>query len=252
MYLFDKVLLDRTYSALKFVLHAHNYISDKYFLQILHFVKRRRCVLMFQKKKKAVIMLSTMHFTPSIESTLTAKPEIIKYYNKTKGGVDNMDKLLGEYTCKRRTSRWPLSLFFNAIDVAALASYIIYMEHNIEFTSTDRRRHFLKDLSLQLSMENIKQRAKNSKVMAKAHTRTAIDIILGKEIETSVRPETSNVQRDKSGRIAVAGSCKICSKLRLKQRKTRKICSICSIPICNSHSVNRPVCTNCLQDDQHN
>lgn len=124
------------------------------------------------------------------------------------------------------------------------------MEHKAQFTSTDRRRQFLKDLSLQLSNENIKQRAKNSKVMAKINTRTAIEIILGKEFETSVKPVTSNVHRDKSGRIRVARSCKICSKLRMKQRKTRKICSNCSIPICNSHSVNRPLCTNCLQDDQ--
>ncbi|XP_069592446.1 piggyBac transposable element-derived protein 4-like [Ranitomeya imitator] len=53
------------------------------------------------KKNKSVVLLSSMHMTGEVEETLAAKPEIIKYYNITKGGVDVMDKMLGEYTVKR-------------------------------------------------------------------------------------------------------------------------------------------------------
>ena len=64
------------------------------------------------KKKKAVVLLSSMHMSAEVEETQSAKPEIIKYYNKTKGGVDTMDKMLDEYIVKRRTLRWPLAIFF--------------------------------------------------------------------------------------------------------------------------------------------
>ena len=59
-----------------------------------------------------------------------SKPEIIHYYNKTKGCVDNMDKMLKHYSTKRRTLRWPLALFYNMLDVACLSTYIIYKENN--------------------------------------------------------------------------------------------------------------------------
>lgn len=189
-------------------------------------------------------MLSTMHTKPVTEPTTAAKPEIITYYNQTKGGVDNMDKLLGEYTSKRRTCRWPLALFFNIIDVAALAAYIVYMEYNAQFISTDRRRLFLKDLSFELCKDNIERRAKNSNVIKIDSTRSAIQVVLGRDISTTA---VTNVEtRDKNGRIAVVGSCYLCSKLTKKQRKTRKACKNCFKPICNEHSINRPICNNCL------
>ena len=63
------------------------------------------------KKKKTVVLLSSMHISGQVEETQSAKPEIIKYYNETKGGVDAMDKMLSEYTVKRRTLRWLLAFF---------------------------------------------------------------------------------------------------------------------------------------------
>ena len=41
-----------------------------------------------------------MHMSAEVEEKQSANPEIIKYYNKTKDGVDTMDKMLGEYTVK--------------------------------------------------------------------------------------------------------------------------------------------------------
>jgi Transposase IS4 len=198
------------------------------------------------KKKKAVVMLSTMHMTPMVEDTETSKPEIITYYNKTKGGVDNMDKLLGEYTCKRRTCRWPLALFYNCIDVAALAAYIIYMEHNPMFRSTDRRRKFLRDLSTQLCMPNIEVRMTNPIIIGKIFIRAAIQDIVGHEIHPLVGSGSSAVQqRDSSGRIAVVGSCYICRDLSQKRRKTRKACSVCHTAVCDEHSISKTMCQNC-------
>ena len=65
-----------------------------------------------------------------VEETHSAKLEIIKYYNKTKGSVGTMDKMLGEYTLKQQSLLWPLAFFYNMIDVTGLACYVIYREHN--------------------------------------------------------------------------------------------------------------------------
>ena len=41
-----------------------------------------------------------------------------------------MDQMLGTYTCKRKSHRWPLALFYNMLDVMALADHIIYADKN--------------------------------------------------------------------------------------------------------------------------
>ncbi|KAK1124279.1 hypothetical protein K0M31_006651 [Melipona bicolor] len=44
-------------------------------------------------------------------------------YNATKNGVDVLDKVVREYSCRRCTRRWPLSLFMHFIDIAAYSFY---------------------------------------------------------------------------------------------------------------------------------
>ncbi|KAM4025402.1 piggyBac transposable element-derived protein 4-like isoform 1-T1 [Anomaloglossus baeobatrachus] len=110
------------------------------------------------KKEKSVILLSAMHHDCSVDSNnQKLKPEIILHYNATKGGVDKMDEMVGEYSCKRQTKRWPVVLFLNMLDVAALNSFIIYTETHLEFHTQrkDRRHIFLKDLCHDLVMPHM-------------------------------------------------------------------------------------------------
>lgn len=200
------------------------------------------------KKNKSVILLSTMHTTGQVDDTTVAKPEIIKYYNQTKGGVDTMDKMLGEYTVKRRTNRWPLAFFFNTIDVGGLASYCIYKEHNPNFRATDQRRRFLKDLAHDMCLPAIQMRSLIPKVVGNYFTRQSLEMVLGRQIiEPIVTPAGEQPRRDASGRVMVVGSCQICRELKLKQRKTRKACKSCCKPVCNEHSVDQTICKKCCQ-----
>ena len=200
---------------------------------------------MFQKKNKSVILLSTTHMIDDVEQTATAKPEIIKYYNQTKGGVDTMDKILSEYTVKRRTNRWPLAFFYNMIDIAALSAYIIYTEHNQRFNSTDLRRRFLKELANQLCMPAIEIRTSIPKVAGNHFTRSAMEMVLGRKIHQLISISNDLPPRNASGRIQIVGSCQVCRELNHKQRKTRKACSTCSKPVCNEHSKNKVICEKC-------
>ncbi|UYV74496.1 hypothetical protein LAZ67_11003685 [Cordylochernes scorpioides] len=85
------------------------------------------------KKSKAVQLLSTMHSTPTIdeESGFKLKPEIVTFYNLTKGGVDMVNQMCGTYSVGRRTNRWPLCLFFDLLNVAGINSGIIFKSLNI-------------------------------------------------------------------------------------------------------------------------
>ena len=56
----------------------------------------------------------------SITEEEDKKPQIILDYNKYKGGVDTMDHLATIYSCIRNTRRWPMTLFFNMLDVGQL------------------------------------------------------------------------------------------------------------------------------------
>ncbi|XP_071056574.1 piggyBac transposable element-derived protein 4-like [Onthophagus taurus] len=104
------------------------------------------------KKGKLVTLLSIMHDIGKISNDKKKKPQIILDYNKTKSGVDTMDKLLRTYTVKRQTRRWPVTIFYNMIDVSALNAYIIWIHQNDDWKAKKgyKRREFLKQLGKEL------------------------------------------------------------------------------------------------------
>ena len=77
------------------------------------------------KTNRVVNMLSTMHSQPEIKSTSDQKPSIILFYNRTKGGVDPLDRMVRSYSTKRMARRRPLVLFYNMIDVSTINVFII-------------------------------------------------------------------------------------------------------------------------------
>lgn len=83
-------------------------------------------------KNKNVLLLSTLHNTGEVEKE-TNEPNIILDYNQTKFGVDTLNHLVRLYTCKRKSLRWPIVLFFNLIDVATVAAYRLYGFSNDEW-----------------------------------------------------------------------------------------------------------------------
>ncbi|TWW66962.1 hypothetical protein D4764_02G0000030 [Takifugu flavidus] len=90
--------------------------------------------------------MSTLHGDGRICDQEHHKPEIIMDYNATKGGVDNMDKLVTAYSGKQRTRRWPLVIFF---DISAYNGFVIWMALNPEWKreKLQKRRLFPEDLA---------------------------------------------------------------------------------------------------------
>ena len=68
-----------------------------------------------------------MHRSPDLDqTTVKKKPEIVLFYNKTKVGVDCFDQMARLYTTRSATRRWPMSVWGNMLDIAAINAWILY------------------------------------------------------------------------------------------------------------------------------
>ncbi|XP_029973968.1 piggyBac transposable element-derived protein 4-like isoform X5 [Salarias fasciatus] len=100
------------------------------------------------KRKKSVCLLSSMHSEVQTENTAKRKPNTVTLYNTTKCDVDAMDQMLREYTVRRGTQRWPVAVFYNMIDMAALNAHVLRQACTGE---KDRRVDFLVKLAKELA-----------------------------------------------------------------------------------------------------
>jgi len=73
--------------------------SRQEFSSLNGFLKNCTLVSYVSKKRKAVILLSTMHHAPNVASDKIMKPEIILDYNMTKGEVDTYDQMIHKQHC---------------------------------------------------------------------------------------------------------------------------------------------------------
>ena len=168
------------------------------------------------KKNKSVVLLSTLHRDGSIDEE-TGKPEIITYYNQSKGGVDTLDQLIRCYSCKGKPNRWPVALFYNMLDIAAYNSYLLYANRHPEFRMAHKkqaRREFLKLLTDQL-LPPVKVPDFNISVPKKQKTDAA--------------------QRK---------WCQLCN--RSERKKSYIQCSKCSKYACLDHRTEEIICNECL------
>ncbi|UYV69595.1 hypothetical protein LAZ67_6004045 [Cordylochernes scorpioides] len=187
------------------------------------------------KRNKAVMLLSTMHSTPTIdeESGDRLKPEIVTFYNQTKCGVDVMDQMCDTYSVSRRTNRWSLCLFFNVINIAGINSEVIFkaLTNN---PKPNPRRIFLKNVALQLCQDHLKVRAQ-----LKNLPRSLRDLISFhcKEAEGTQVEEISVSEPEPKRRKR----CYVCPCT--KNRMSTMTCCKCNKNICKEHS--NQICQNC-------
>ena len=74
-------------------------------------------------------------------------------YNETKAGVDTMDQMTRTYSCKQKTRRWPLVVFYNMLDISAINAYVIWKALNPNWNSnkSHKRRLYLLQLGKDLA-----------------------------------------------------------------------------------------------------
>ena len=168
------------------------------------------------KKNKTVFLLSTMHSQPKIDTDdAKRRPEVILDYNKEKGGVDTADQMLRAYSTKSACRRWPMSAFYNLIDIVALNTYILCKDLEI---CQSRRTNFLISLGEILCHRSMELRQRH-----KLHDFTTTPRL--QQLADPPLPQSRKY-------------CKCCVK-----NKTRSFCMVCKHFVCVTCS--NLVCNNC-------
>ena len=171
------------------------------------------------RQGKSVILLSSLHHDNSRSEDEMRKPVIILDYNSYKAGVDTLDQVVRCYSSKRKSNRWPFSMFCNILDIASYNAYILYVLMNPDFAnrSSHRRRLFLMELALSLLQ------------------------LPPSDDEVSLEPSAATAS-SRVGPTRIKGRCQLCP--RGNDRKVRQKCIRCEKFACNDHA--RPVCTDCM------
>ncbi|GFS15912.1 PiggyBac transposable element-derived protein 4 [Elysia marginata] len=79
-------------------------------------------------------------------------PEVERFYNSTRGGVDTMDLMAHTVSSQRQTKRWPMVMFYNILDIGSIAASVVYSTKypTEQFSKTDKRREFQLSISKDL------------------------------------------------------------------------------------------------------
>lgn len=180
------------------------------------------------KKSKAVILLSTLHNDASIDEDIgnQRKPQILTFYNQTKGGVDTNDKLCAAYNMGRRTRRWPVVLFFHLVNVTAINVRVICVANSGRAIV---RSAFLKELANELVRPLKMIRVQDTHIPRQIRKRLREDLDFPEE----QFPDQPAGKRQR---------CSFCPRAR--NRSTQQICVKCHKNACGEHL--RNICVYCF------
>nr|CAH7732023.1 unnamed protein product [Callosobruchus chinensis] len=182
-------------------------------------------------RKKNVLAVSSMHYDGRIDQDTgdKKKPEMITFYNATKGGVDSADQKMPQYTVSRNTRRWPMVMFYNMINIAGINGHVVYKSNSQETNKlTKSRRIFLTNLALKLVNSQLQKRAVNQHISRDAR-KTACRLTQIPLQDSRTAP-SANRKR---------GKCFYC-----RNRNTRYFCQRCQKCLCLEHA--QPLCADCV------
>lgn len=158
------------------------------------------------------------------------KPDIITFYNRTKTGVDLVDQYCQNYNVARNTKRWPMVIFYNLLNVAAINALCIYKANHTENIKI-KRIDFLQDLSWELIKPQIQFRSTIETLPIELRRRAKI--LLGEKDTVAIETERPDGSR---------GRCYDCGRTR--DKTTRRWCCKCKKWMCGDHL--KDICKNCV------
>lgn len=157
------------------------------------------------KPSKAVILISFMHHQKEIDEDVQ-KPEIISYYNRTKGGVDALDEKCSVYCTGRRTRRWPMAIFYRLLDISSVNSFVLH--NSFKNNTILSRSDFMKKLAFELVKPELERRYENTCILREI--RYSIGRVLG---VTKSLKDTPIYE----GKLEKQKTCRICPPKKKKE-----------------------------------
>lgn len=199
------------------------------------FTKDTTVVSYVPKKNRNVILMSTLHNSKEVSDREDKKPLIILDYNRTKGAVDTLDQVTATYTCKRKSNRWPMILFYNIIDISAYNAFVLWREINPDWNKNIlfKRRIFIQELGNQLIQPYISSRKHLPR------NQQASEIV--KNIQQTSIEDPSQFLPSSSKTGQKRARCKFCPSRC--DNKTNMMCAKCNKHLCKTHVTY--YCPNC-------
>ncbi|KAJ7993964.1 hypothetical protein DPEC_G00260590 [Dallia pectoralis] len=203
------------------------------------------------RRNRNVLLLSTLHADARLSDRADRKPALILDYNRNKGGVDNLDKVIGTYSCRRMTARWPLAVFHNILDVSSYNAFVIWLEVHPDWMpgKRNKRRVFLERLGKALVRPLIERRVTLPRTEASAAVVRAAreEALCGTPPDDGLDPDALGPRAPApeapapDNRASKRKRCQMCPSK--KDRKTHTVCGRCNKYICKDCS--RAYCTAC-------
>ena len=180
------------------------------------------------RRYRSVLLLSSSHSSAEVDvRNEKRKPKMILDYNKTKGGVDSFDENIEEFTCRRKTARWPLLLYYNILDASAFNAFLLMRTNGYRKS----RPAFIRNLTLQLATPHILHRITLQRTSRDAKQCAIMIGVSSPFIATVPSMVTTNARR-----------CHECS------RNSRSRCDSCGKFCCPTHRFlfKNTKCTSCV------
>jgi hypothetical protein len=197
-----------------------------------------------KEKKPPVILLSTSHDFAEVFDDEKILPVMIHDYNQNKIGIDVIDQYINNYTIRRIGRRWPMVVFFNLIDIAAINATTIWLYQNPDWNKGKKyvRRLFLEQLGKSLANSHNEHRSDYSRLTT--NTKLALQ-----SPGYQVKPKTVIAQDHMESVVKMKRRCCLCpAHLGLKIRQT---CDIRQNNVWKSHSTSTTtiVCQCCATNE---
>ncbi|XP_045448241.1 piggyBac transposable element-derived protein 1-like [Melitaea cinxia] len=206
-------------------------------LSSLYGFQRNKTLLSFVPKKNvSVTLVSSMHHAP-VTNPETKKPEIIDFYNSTKGGVDALDQKCAAYSVNRRCQRWPTTIFCSMLNISGVNSHVLYSASNPHKYIS--RYKFLEELGYSLVTPHVLDRRRISNLSREL--KGMMDKFL-REVGAEI-PEDQPKQGPSQNKRPKKSRCHLCP--RSKDSNTPRVCSKCMKNVCRNHSIDVKICTEC-------
>lgn len=154
--------------------------------------------------------MSSLHNCVSVGNDQKKIPETVAFYNSTKYWVVVLDQMPRKYSAKAGSRRWPVQVWYNILDVAAINSWILYKSITGKQLS---RRQFILQLAKELRHSNVD------------------DV----DVQQTVNPTAGRKRRQ-------------CQVAKCKGNKTLDTCSRCNRAVCGKCTATvqkHPTCIDC-------
>ena len=174
-------------------------------------------VSFWDKGTKPVLLLDTFIRSGEMDEQ-SGKAASVVHYNVNKSGVDAMNKMIRHYYSKRKCNRWPVSFFFNLVDIC-LSNTCIFMAKLLDVAGRERKAFHLKtikDVGYAMVERHIHGRMA-SHAIPLLSLKTEWELC-GFRVETACEPQAHQPRRRR---------CQKCYATEKRDNKTAYACDKC-------------------------